>query len=130
MSKYTLEIVNENTVRIKENDKTLFSFNKRNSLGNCKLSFIENLGGALMYGDRSAEDGLEIMKLILKECHITVHFNISYEPFVKFLEDNFEIYSIGKAPVGYGNERSNDHFHYHVVLKNTYSKSGNKQYLR
>lgn len=93
------------------------------SQSNCKLTSIEGINNLMnVY---NVNDRVALTKEMLTNCRILVFFNTNTPGLVKFFEDNFEIYSVSKAPVGYGGG-----YQYHVLLRNGYSKASNIVYLR
>ena len=111
-----MQNININGYKLKDFTCTII-----NSISNCKLCTIENIQ-TLNYYDKLNIDNI---KNLLSNCRILVYFHTIDANLVKFFRDNFEIYSESKVPVGYGAG-----YQYHVILKNIYSKDGNKDNLR
>ena len=83
-----------------------------NSSSNCKLSYADYISTIKL--------NKETYTNFFKSGRDLIYIHTIYENIVKFLKENFEIYSISKIPAGY-----NKGFQWHVILKNPNANNAN-----
>jgi hypothetical protein len=98
-----------------------------NDPGNCKLSYIDSVGG-LANNDVNGLDKVRTKRrldLVLAELCIAVSFNTTNKAFAEFVKENYECYAYSAVPIGYNNG-----YQYHFLLRNTLTNAANRQHMR
>lgn len=90
--------------------------------GNCKMGFIDSVGGINIGTDEQKKAKLDY---VLTRSEIIVYLNTHMQDYAEFIKNNYELYAYNEVPVGYGNG-----YQYHIIIRNTLSTRSNKNYLR
>lgn len=88
---------------------------------NCKLSNIDFIG---------AVGTVENLKQFLPKLRLAVSLNTKNHVLAQQIKDNFELYAYQEVPIGYGVEGTPGGNQYHMIIKNDYTITSNKSYLR
>jgi hypothetical protein len=92
---------------------------------NCKINIFQNFNSLMYYirkeiPDITKEEFKKLFITVLKECDITVLFDITNDEFVPYLLENFEYYYAMQIPIGYGKNPTTM-----ICLKNQHSSNNN-----
>lgn len=90
------------------------------STNNCKLTYLEQIGFFRTDYEEGKTKSLSILKTVLFYCRCAVSLNTPDINVAKLIEENFELYSIVKIPIGYY-----EGYQYHIIIRNPNSTHTN-----
>ena len=89
---------------------------------NCKFSVIDYISYAYSYNEQDTKANIDAL---LKHCKLAALVQTTQLNIVKFLQDNYDVYSLVRLPIGYGMG-----YQYHVTIRNKLTTYGNFTYAR
>lgn len=119
--KTTVEFSKDNT-RTKVYVNTRYVGTVIDISSNCKFSVIDYISYAYSYNEQDTKANIDAL---LKRSKLAALIQTTQLNIVKFLQDNYDVYSLVRLPIGYGLG-----YQYHITIRNKLTPHGNFNYAR